>query len=276
MTPRELLPPAIARLKAAGVPDPARDARLLVAHALCLPAERLTLHLDDPLPAGAAARLDASLAARAARQPVSQILGERLFWGRMFEVTRDVLDPRPETETLIAAALEEAFDSVLDLGTGSGAILLTLLAERPRARGLGVDRSEAALAVALSNARRLGIAGRCETRRSDWFSAVDGRFELIVANPPYLACDEMAALAPETRDWEPEGALLGGADGLDAYRAIAAGAGAHLVPGGRLLLEIGSTQRASVVALLEAAGLVAIDCRPDLDRRDRVVSARAP
>jgi release factor glutamine methyltransferase len=276
VTPRAVLPAAIARLKAAGVPDPARDARLLLAHAAGVPPERLTLHLDDPLAEPAVARLDAALVARAARQPVSQIVGERLFWGRAFRVTPDVLDPRPETEILVAAALEERFDRVLDLGTGSGAILLTLLAERPEAMGLGVDRSPAALNVAEANARALGVSGRCELRISDWLAQVTERFDLIVANPPYLATAEMAALAPETRDWEPAVALAGGADGLDAYRTIAAQAGAHLVPGGRLLLEIGPTQRAAVSALLARAGFADIGLRRDFDGRDRVILARSP
>ena len=274
MTPRALLQTAIARLKAAGIPEPARDARLLLAHALTLPADRLTLHLDDPLPAGAETRLEAALHARAARQPVSQILGHRLFWGRAFQVTPDVLDPRPETEILITAALDEPFARVLDLGTGSGAILLTLLAERPGARGVGIDRSEPALAVAGTNAAALGLTARADLRHSDWFAAVEGRFDLIVSNPPYLARAEMAALAPETRDWEPAGALEGGDDGLDAYRAIAAGAGAHLAPGGRLILEIGPTQRAAVTEILHAAGLGPVICCADFDGRDRVLLAR--
>ena len=275
MTPRDALPAAIARLKAAGVPDAARDARLLLAHAVQIPADRLTLHLDDALAPDAATRLEAALTARAARQPVSQIIGQRNFWGRYFKVTPEVLDPRPETEVLIAAALEEAFSRVLDLGTGSGAILLTLLAERGRARGLGVDQSAPALRIAQENAQALGVAARCDWALSDWYGGVEGRFDLIVANPPYLAAVEMPALAPETRDWEPAGALLGGADGLDAYRAIAAGAPAHLAPGGRILLEIGPTQRAEVSELLAQAGLVEIGWRPDLDGRDRVVHARA-
>ena len=276
MTPRDLLPAAIARLRAAGVADPARDARLLLAHALALPADRLTLHLDATVAEAAVTRLEAALAARASRQPVSQIVGHRQFWGREFVVTPDVLDPRPETEILIAAALERPFARVLDLGAGSGAILLTLLAERLQAQGLGVDLSDAALAVARANAEALGVAGRCELRRSDWFERVDGRFDLIVANPPYLGATEMGELAPETRDWEPAEALLGGADGLDAYRAIAAGAGGHLSPGGRLWLEIGPTQREAVTALLAAAGFTVIGCRTDFDGRDRVVEARWP
>ncbi len=274
-TPASLLPPAIARLRAAGVAEPARDARLLLAHALDLPAERLSLALHDPAPPDIAARFAALIDRRAARQPVSQIIGRRLFWGRSFIVTPDVLDPRPETETLIAAALAEPFARVLDLGTGSGAILLTLLAEAPQATGLGVDISPAALDVARANARALGLAGRADFALSDWFAGVAGRFDLIVANPPYIAAAEMPALAPETREWEPHLALTPGGDGLDACRAISAGVAAHLIPGGRVLVETGPTQGAAVAVLMRKAGLQSVDVLPDMDGRDRVVLARA-
>lgn len=267
---------AVARLTEAGIAAAAGDARQLVAHVIGLDPDRLTLHLSDRLDASVQVRLEAALVARARHQPVSQIIGSRLFWGRRFRVTRDVLDPRPETECLIAAALALPFARVLDLGTGSGAILLTLLAERPAASGLGIDLSPAALAVARTNAASLGLAARASFARADWCSGLPGRFDLIVANPPYIAADEMACLAPEVRDWEPHLALTPGGDGLDAYRRIAAGAGPLLAPGGVLLLEIGPTQSAPVTALLSAAGLRCGPTLPDLDGRDRVVVARLP
>lgn len=266
---------AVARLAAAGVPDAPRDARILLAEALRIGADRLTLHLADPLDDEASARLARMVARRVAREPVSHILGRRMFWGREFRVTPDVLDPRPETETLIAAALASPFTRVLDLGTGSGAILLSLLAEHPGATGLGVDLSPAALAVASGNARALGLDGRTEFALSDWFAGVTGIFDLIVANPPYIAEAEMDDLAPEVRDHEPRMALTPGGDGLDAYRAIAAGLGPHLAPGGRVLVEIGPTQGSAVSALLAAAGLESPRILPDLDGRDRVVTAKA-
>jgi len=266
---------AVARLAGAGLPDAPRDARLLLAHALGVAPDRLPLMMQDTAPEGLEARLAPLLAARLARQPVSQILGQRLFWGRPFRVTRDVLDPRPETESLIAAALEVPFRWVLDLGTGSGAILLTLLAERPGATGLATDLSPAALAVAQGNAAALGLTARAAFAQGSWFTPVSGRFDLIVSNPPYIAADEMAGLAPEVRDWEPHLALTPGGDGLDAYRAIAAGAPAHLCPGGRLLMEIGPSQGAAVAALCAAAGLHAIRVLPDFDGRDRIVAAQA-
>lgn len=274
MTGAEALRQASARLARAGVADAAGDARLLLAHALDLPRHHLTAALSAPLPAEALRRFDAAVTARAARQPVSQILGRRAFWKHDFHVTPDALDPRPETEALVEAALARPFASVLDLGTGTGAILISLLAERPGARGTGTDISAAALAVARGNAARLGV--RADFIESDWFSAVSGGFDLIVSNPPYIALAEMAALAPEVRDWEPRGALTDEADGLSAYRAITAGAPAHLNPGGRLMVEIGPTQGAAVAALMAAAGLTQPRILPDLDGRDRVVLANRP
>ncbi|WP_028714333.1 peptide chain release factor N(5)-glutamine methyltransferase [Paracoccus sp. J55] len=274
MTGAEALRQGAARLAAAGVPAAADDARLLLAHALELPRRHLAAALAAPLPPEALRRFDAALAARAARQPVSQILGRRAFWKHEFRVTRDTLDPRPETEALVEAALAEPFAAVLDLGTGTGAILISLLAERPGARGLGTDISPAALELAQENAAKLGVCA--DFLESDWFASVSGEFDLIVSNPPYIALDEMADLSPEVREWEPRKALTDEADGLSAYRAIAAGAPAHLSPGGRLLVEIGPTQGAAVAALMREAGLTEARILPDLDGRDRVVAARKP
>lgn len=274
MTLRAAVSAATRRLAAAGVDTPALDARLLVARAAGVPVDRLILEDRRPLTQDAAAALQAMLAAREARQPVAQILGERLFWGRSFRVTPDVLDPRPETEMLVAAALEEPFAQVLDLGTGSGCILLSLLADRPAASGLGVDVSPAAVGVARQNAGRLGV--RAEVSVSDWWDAVAGTFDLVVSNPPYIAADEMAGLAPEVRDWEPHLALTPGGDGLAAYRVIAGGVLRHLGRGGRLIVEIGPAQGAAVAALFTAAGLAGVGIRSDLDGRDRLVLGRVP
>jgi release factor glutamine methyltransferase len=270
------LAPAIARLEAAGVEGAARDARVLLAHALGIGPDRLTLHLPDEMTPDQDAAFVAAVTDRAARQPVAQITGRRLFWGQWFRVTRDTLDPRPETETLVAAALERPFLKVLDLGTGTGCILLSCLKGMPIAQGVGVDISDAALEVAAENSRDLGLAERARFLRSDWFSQVNGAFDLIVSNPPYIAASEMAGLAPEVRDWEPHLALSPGGDGLDAYRAIARGAGARLMPGGRLLVEIGPTQGAAVRAMLLAAGLEDVRILTDMDGRDRVVAAAKP
>lgn len=276
MTGSEALRGAIARLRAGGIEDAPLDARRLLAHALGIASDRLTLHLPDEMTAAAARAYEEALVARLARQPVAQITGQRLFWGLSFRVTPDTLDPRPETEALVAEALRAPFQTVLDLGTGTGCILLSCLADRPEAEGLGVDLSPAALAVAQENASTLGLAARARFLVSDWFSAVSGQFDLIVSNPPYIAQDEMAGLAPEVRDWEPHLALTPGGDGLAPYRIIAAKAGHHLSENGRLLVEIGPTQGQAVAALFAAAGLVDIRILPDMDGRDRVVGAAKP
>ena len=276
MTGAEALREALPRLQAAGVEGAARDLRLLLAFAIGIPADRLTLVLQDPLSDPAIARFDAAVAARVARQPVSQIVGGRQFWGRWFRITPDVLDPRPETETLIAAALGGAFSRVLDLGTGSGAILITLLAERPLATGVGVDLSTQALSVAAGNAAALAVADRAVFQHSDWLRDVRGRFDLVVANPPYIAEDEMPGLSPEVRGWEPLLALTPGGDGLEAYRRILRDIGSVLAPSGRLLLETGALQGAAVAALCRGAGLQAVTVLQDMDGRDRVISAAAP
>ena len=274
MTPlAALLPRAVAELRAGGVEEAARDARLLLAHAAGVAADRLTLHLQDPASEAVSARFAALVTRRAAREPLSHLTGQRLFWGRAFAVSSAVLDPRPETELLVATALAEPFTRVLDLGTGSGAILISLLADRPAGTGVGVDLSPAALAVARKNAEALGVAERSTWVESDWFAGVEGRFDLILSNPPYIAAEEMAGLSPEVRLHEPHLALTDGADGLSAYRAIVAGAGAHLAPGGRLMVEIGPTQGQAVAALFARAGLQAIRILPDFDGRDRVVAA---
>jgi release factor glutamine methyltransferase len=267
---------AIPHLQAAEVEDAARDARVLLAHALGIGPDRLTLHLPDEMTASEEAQYQADLQARVARQPVAQITGQRLFWGQSFRVTRDTLDPRPETEVLVAEALTQPFLKVLDLGTGTGCILLSCLKGMPMARGLGVDFSAAALEVAIGNSRDLGLEGQAKFVCSDWFSGVTGAFDLIVSNPPYIAASEMSDLAPEVRDWEPHLALTPGGDGLDAYRVIARGAGARLMPGGRLLVEIGPTQGPAVSGLFAKAGFADIRILPDLDGRDRVVGAVKP
>lgn len=276
MTGAEALRRAVPLLREAGIEDGARDARVLLAHALGIAHDRLTLKLQDEMTAPQEAVYDQALTARMQRQPVAQITGRRLFWGLSFRVTRDTLDPRPETEILVAEALSQPFLKLLDLGTGTGCILLSCLKGMPLARGLGTDISDAALQVAIGNTRDLGLEARARFRKSDWFSDVTGAYDLIVSNPPYIAAAEMTALAPEVRDWEPRQALTPGGDGLDAYRAIARGAGARLMPGGRLLVEIGPTQGQAVAALFAAAGLEEIRVLPDLDGRDRVVAATAP
>ncbi|MDX1785178.1 MAG: peptide chain release factor N(5)-glutamine methyltransferase [Roseovarius sp.] len=264
-----------AALGQAGIDAPQREARLIAAHVLGVPLARLTLAEHDPIAPEMLQTLHEVAAPRLERHPLSHILGRRAFFKHEFLVSPDVLDPRPETETLVVAALEHRFGTVLDLGTGSGAILLSLLAERGDARGVGTDLSPAALRIAEANAAQLGIGARAQFVASDWFGAVTGQYDLIVSNPPYIAVDEMADLAPELAH-EPRMALTDEGDGLSAYRIIAAGAAAHLVSGGWLLLEIGHLQGPAVAALLHDSGLAEVQIRPDMDGRDRVVIGRKP
>ncbi len=269
---------AAAALSAAGIPGAGGDARILMAEALGVERARLPLMAAEPLGEAAGERFAAFIAERLRRRPVSQIIGWREFWGRRFRVSANVLDPRPETETLVAAALEAPFARVLDLGTGSGCILLTLLAERPQATGTGADISPAALEIARENSAELSIGNRAKFILSDWFGSVRGRFDLIVSNPPYIGAEEIPALAPEVRAWEPRQALVPGTgeDALLAYRRIAAGARGHLRPGGRLMVETGAGQAPEVGALFAQAGFGDVQIRKDLDGRGRVVCAVAP
>ncbi|MFZ7090394.1 peptide chain release factor N(5)-glutamine methyltransferase [Primorskyibacter sp. 2E233] len=274
----ELVARGTATLIEAEVPDAGRDARRLLAHVLKVPPGRLTLFLPEEVDPELEVIFNVMIQRRAERMPVSHLTGRRLFYGREFLVTPEVLDPRPETETLIEAALAEPFASVLDIGTGSGCILLTLLAERDRAVGVGTDISPAALNVAFWNRNALKLEGRADLRTGSWYAPLDkdDQFDLIVSNPPYIALHEMAHLSPEVRDHEPRLALTDEADGLQAYHAICAGVMRCLAPGGRLLVEIGPTQSAEVASLMTAAGLRGIAVIPDLDGRDRVVVATHP
>ena len=267
---------ATARLRAAGVPDPARDARVLLAHAASVDAARITLIAPEEIAPDIAERFENLVALRAVRVPVSHLVGQRAFYGRDFKVSRDVLDPRPETESLIELSLSEPFNRVLDLGTGSGCILVTLLAEQTNAQGMGLDLSEAACLQASANAVLHGVAGRADIRQSDWFGAAEGRFDLIVANPPYLAKSEMLSVAPELRLHEPEMALTDGHDGLSAYRIIASQAQGYLTATGRVLAEIGWQQGPEVAAIFRDGGWGRVRILPDLDGRDRVLWADTP
>jgi release factor glutamine methyltransferase len=264
------------RLDAAGVDGPVIDARLLVEAAA--EASRADI-IADPhrrLTEAQAATLEDYLTRRERREPVSHILGRRGFWKIMLRVTPDVLTPRPDTETIVELALRDLPEhrpfTALDLGVGSGAILLAILAERPAGKGLGVDISEEALAVARDNAASLGLGGRVALLRSDWTAGLDGAaFDLVVSNPPYVRSAEIADLQPEVRDHEPRLALDGGSDGLDAYRLLAPEILRVLKPGGRFLVEVGHDQAADVQALFSAAGAAEVEIAKDLANRERVV-----
>lgn len=245
------------------------DAELLMAHAMGIERDQLLLfRLDDPAPFA----FDALIERRQASEPVAYILGYRDFWTIRLRVAPGVLIPRPDSETLIEAALDyfgkQGPDTILDLGTGSGALLLAALDQWPNARGIGVDRSPTALAIAADNADRLQLADRADWHEGDWDFGLSGRFDLILCNPPYIEIGE--SLVREVIDYEPGSALFAGDDGLDDYRRLASRIGPRLAAGGMAAIEIGSTQALAVSALLQEAGLKPI-VRQDLGARDRCI-----
>ncbi|WP_237479517.1 peptide chain release factor N(5)-glutamine methyltransferase [Lichenibacterium dinghuense] len=267
-------------LASAGVPDPEVDARILLLAAAGL--DRLALILDPgrALPRDATERLDGFVARRAAREPVSRILGRRDFWGLTLRVTPDVLDPRPDTETVVAAVLDALGPRrgeplrLLDLGTGSGAILCALLSELPRASGWAVDRSAAACAVARGNLDACGLAPRSLVVQGDWAVALAGGFDTVVSNPPYIESAIIPELDRDVREHDPLAALDGGADGLDCYRVLAADLPRLLAKGGVACFEVGRGQDGDVAGLMRAAGLADVATRADLGGVERAVLGR--
>lgn len=278
MTLRGLLDAAAKRLAQAGVEESRRDARILLAAALGIDAATL-LARDGREPApDEAARFQAMIDRRAAREPVARILGRRGFWTLDLQVTPDTLDPRPDSETLVEAVLahvpgRSAPLRLLDLGTGSGCLLLALLSELPNATGIGVDRSEGAARVARANARAARLDDRAGFVVGDWAASLDARFDVILSNPPYIERVAIEGLAPEVRDHDPRAALDGGPDGLDAYRAILGDAGRLMAPGALVALELGKDQDRPVACLVEAAGLKVEEIRPDLAGIGRCIIA---
>lgn len=274
MTPEGLIATAAVRLAAAGIEGPRAEARMLLAHVL---GTSRADTLNARIAPDQAARFDALVLRRAAHEPFAYITGRREFWSLDFAVGPGVLIPRPDTETLIEEALRLAPDRtanlrIADLGTGSGAILIAILREFPNAIGIGFESSPDAFGWARDNARRL-MPGRADIRLADW-NAADGPFDLVFCNPPYIPSADIAALEPEVRDHEPRAALDGGADGLDAYRALGTLLPAILKPGGHALLEIGVGQAGSMESLFP--GLITVRIAPDLAGIPRCLVLQKP
>jgi release factor glutamine methyltransferase len=263
-------------LRAAAIESPRQEARLLLAHVLGCRQEDLLRDPRAAVPPIAAGRFAELLRRRLEHVPVAHLLGTQEFWSLRFAVSPDTLIPRADSEALVEAALEAfpdrgAVRRVLDLGTGTGCLLLAALSEFPGASGIGVDRVPAAAALARENARGLGLAGRAHFLVADWAAPLAGRFDLVLANPPYIESGHIPGLMPEVARHEPASALDGGADGLAAYRAIVAALPGLLAPGGRAVLELGQGQRAAVEDLARAAGLRPLLCRADLAGVDRAL-----
>ena len=297
-----------------GVETAALDARLLMCHALRISHENFVLHSDKELPADDIEKINALITQRLAGRPVAKIIGSKEFYGRDFKTTDDTLDPRPDSETLIEAVLSavkfplplrervpqagegagrtdtvldapstqpspargEGELKILDLGTGTGCLILTLLTELPNATGLAIDQSPAALAIAQENARQLQLDDRIDFLYSDWFSAVAGNFDIIISNPPYIPENDIADLATEVRNYDPLAALAGGADGLDPYRLIIPQLRRFLKPGGLAAFEVGQGQASAVAALLKECGFIAVTTHRDLAGIERVVTGIRP
>ena len=269
-SPYERIARARSLLVAAGIPadDAALDAEVLARHALGWDRGTLLAHGREPAPADFAPAFDALVARRINREPVAQIVGRREFWGRDFKVTTDVLVPRPETELIVEEALafaeEHEYRTVVDVGTGSGCIAISLACELPDIRVLAVDISDAALALAQRNAELHAVADRVTFQRADVLDGVDGPFDLVLSNPPYLAASEAPLLQPEVARFEPYGALFGGGDGLDVIRRLLHDTPRALAPGGRLILECGMGQDRAVADAAVAEGWKVLRIRDDL------------
>lgn len=278
MTIAAALLAATRRLAEAGIDTARLDARVLLADLLGVPSGWLVTHSDKTLSPEQQAAFDARIGRRAAREPVARIIGEQEFWSLPFQVTADTLIPRADSETIVAAALERIPDRqaplrLLDFGTGTGCLLLSLLHELPNAWGLAVDRNPGSACVARDNARRLGLAERSAVICGDWGTALDGIFHVILSNPPYIREVDIADLQPEVSAYEPRLALAGGADGYQAYRRLAPELARLLAPAGFAALEVGQGQAAPVAECLVAQGLIVPEIIKDLAGIDRCVIA---
>lgn len=275
MTVQELLTASQAKLRECGISDPVRDARLLLADCLELRTQNLNLLDNSCISEIKISKFWRMINERCKRKPVSKILGYRSFWGRDFEINENVLDPRGDTETLIELILDCNFENMLELGTGSGAIAITILAERPEVTCVATDISQYALNTARTNSKRHGVQSRLKLLYSNWFDKISGSFDIIVSNPPYISSKEYAQLSAEVLKYDPKISLTLGGDGLEAYREILSQALEKLSKNGHIFLEIGYTQANAVGHLFKEAGFQQIKVHKDLGSRDRVISAKA-
>ena len=271
---REVLADNTIKLSRSGIEGAARDARILTAYALKIPISELSLKLDELVSEQIISELEKFILRRINREPISKILGKREFWGRSFSISENVLDPRADTETLIDFVIEKPVKSVLELGTGSGAIAVTLACEWKEVHLTAVDISEDAISMAKINAEKFNVQNKIHFLKSDWFESVRGSFDLIISNPPYIGLVEQDEIAAEVIKYDPEVALFAGRDGLEAYKRIIPKLANFLNPDGLVVLETGASQSNEVKKMMNEVGFIDAKIAKDLSGKDRLVSAK--
>jgi release factor glutamine methyltransferase len=271
---KEVLADTAIKLSRSGIEDAARDARILTAFAFEIPISELSLKINEQVSGKITSKLEKLILRRIDREPVSKILGRREFWGRSFSISENVLDPRADTETLIDFVIEKPVKSVLELGTGSGAIAITLACEWKEVQVTAIDISEDALSLAKLNAENFNVQNKIHFLKSDWFETVRGSFDLIISNPPYIGLVEQDEIAAEVIKYDPQIALFAGRDGLEAYKRIIPNLAKFLNPDGLVVLETGASQSNQVKNMMNAVGLIDAKIVKDLSGKDRLVAAK--
>ena len=271
---KEVLADTTIKLSRSGIEGAARDARILSAFALEIPISELSLKTNEQVSEKIIFKLEKLITRRIDREPISKILGRREFWGRSFFINENVLDPRGDTETLIDFVIEKPVKSVLDLGTGSGVIAVTLACEWKEVHVTAVDISEEALSLAKINAEKFNVQNKIDFLKSNWFEAVKGSFDLIISNPPYIGLIEKDEISTEVIKYDPEIALFSGRDGLDAYKKIIPNLAKFLNPDGFVVLEIGASQSNQVKNMMNVVGFIETQVVRDLSGKDRLVAAK--
>ena len=273
---KEVLADTTIKLSRSGIEGAARDARVLIASALEIPISELSLKTNEQVSEKIIFKLEKLITRRIDREPISKILGRREFWGRSFFINENVLDPRGDTETLIDFVIEKPVKSVLDLGTGSGVIAVTLACEWKEVHVTAVDISEEALSLAKINAEKFNVQNKIDFLKSNWFEAVKGSFDLIISNPPYIGLIEKDEISTEVIKYDPEIALFSGRDGLDAYKKIIPNLAKFLNPDGFIVLEIGASQSNQVKNMMNVVGFIETQVVKDLSGKDRLVASKFP
>ena len=262
------------KLSHSGIESAARDARVLTAYALEVPISDLSLKINDKVSANIISKLEKLILRRINREPISKILGRREFWGRTFSINKNVLDPRGDTETLIDYVIEKPVKKVLELGTGSGVIAVTLACAWKEVQVTAVDISEDALLLAQINAEKFNVENKIQFLKSDWFENVEGIFDMIISNPPYIGWVEQNKISAEVKKYDPEIALFAGYDGFDAYKKIIPSLSKFLNKDGLVVLEIGASQSSQVKDIMNSSGFFDVKILKDLSGKERAVAAK--